>query len=445
MKYKILLVEDDMSSRSSLERFLFREGYEVVSCADGEEALSFLRSSRFDLVVSDIRMPTMNGMELFKAIQSLGMKIPMILMTAHAQVDDAVYALKKGAVDFLIKPFKRKDLLSAIQKTVVSVSFSREEFNFEEYIAESVVMKNLLQKGIKVAPTNAHVLIHGESGTGKEFLSHFIHKNSTRSAGPFISINCSSIPENLIESELFGYVKGAFTGAEKTREGLFQVADGGTLFLDEVGDMPLNVQVKLLRAIQEGEVRKVGSTEIEKVDVRIVSATHQNLSERVSQNLFRRDLMYRLEVVQLNVPPLRDRKEDLPALIQFFIEKHCKKHQKEITKIDSEVLIAFAHYSWPGNIRELSNVIERGVILSDQTIDLSSLPYEIQGALDNESLRSKVEIPLGTPLKEVEELLIQKTLEMTDGDKEVTARLLGINSRTIYRRLEKQKELSSKN
>jgi two-component system response regulator HydG len=460
---KILLVDDDPQSLASTQRILELAGMEVTTAIDGQYALECVRPSpersspAFDLVVTDVRMPRLGGLEFLRALSLCGEKMPVILMTAFGRVEDAVWAMKLGAVDFLTKPFKRQTLLSAIEVALKRVrprlSPATESVGgapaLNDLIGRSAPMVQLREMIARVAPTKASVLLSGESGTGKELVSKCIHQQSpSRTGAKFIALNCAAVPENLIESELFGFERGAFTGAVGAKEGLFEAANGGTLLLDEIGDMPLSLQAKLLRTLQESEVRRLGATVSKKIDVRVIAASHRNLKERVKEGLFREDLLYRLEVVEIRVPPLRERLEDLPELSDFFLKSANKRHGKDVKVISDEALHVFHAHSWPGNIRELSNVIERAVVFSQaDRITVSELPSHLlliaqrRGTSEPMSLNNaSISVPLGTSLEDVEELLIRKTLEATSGDKNMTAKLLGINSRTIYRKLDKRNE-----
>jgi two-component system response regulator HydG len=460
---KILLVDDDPQSLASTRKILELAGMDVVTAVDGQYALECVRPTpdrpgpAFDLVVTDVRMPRLGGLEFLRALSLCGERMPVILMTAFGRVEDAVWAMKLGAVDFLTKPFKRQTLISAIEvalkrarpRSPSLAEFSAGASTVNQLIGRSSPMCKLREMIARVAPTKASVLLSGESGTGKELVAKCIHHQSpSRAHSKFIALNCAAVPENLIESELFGFERGAFTGAMGAKEGLFEAANGGTLLLDEIGDMPLSLQAKLLRTLQESEVRRLGATVSKKIDVRVIAASHRNLKERVKEGLFREDLLYRLEVVEIRVPPLRERLEDLPELSYFFLQNANTRHGKDVKMISDEALHIFHSHSWPGNIRELSNVIERAVVFAQaDQITLSELPSHLlliarsTGTLDPMSLaHSSISVPLGTSLEDVEELLIRKTLEATSGDKNMTAKLLGINSRTIYRKLDKRNE-----
>jgi two-component system response regulator HydG len=444
MSVRILLVDDDPSALDSTRKILELSKFEVVTAGDGQAALDLLRptlgtqpAAHFDLVLSDVRMPRLGGLEFLRAVSLCGDQVPVILMTAFGRVEDAVWAMKLGAVDFLTKPFKRQALLSAIDGALKRRS-NRSTQKDRNLLGQSPSIRSIREMIKQVAPTAATVLLTGESGTGKEMVARAIHEQSTRSKSPMIALNCAAVPENLIESELFGFDKGAFTGANASKSGLFEAASGGTLLLDEIGDMPFHLQAKLLRVLQEGEVRRVGSTMSRKVDVRLIAATHQNLHERIATNQFRQDLLYRLAVVQIQVPALRERLEDLPDLALAVLSQAAERHSKSVTGISSEAMDLLLAHAWPGNVRELSNVIERAAIFAQSDVlQVSDLPEHLASnvPMNTHTSSSSISVPLGTSLKDVEDLLIRKTLEATSGDKNMTAKLLGINSRTIYRKL----------
>jgi two-component system response regulator HydG len=464
---KILLVDDDSQALESTRKILEFSQFEVVTASDGQSALECVRpspgkpSAGFDLVITDVRMPRLGGLEFLRALSLCGETMPVILMTAYGRVEDAVWAMKLGAVDFLTKPFKRQTLISSIEAALKRSRAKNSDPNLKQgtssssqagqasfrIIGQSSAVQALTELIQKVAPTSVTVLLTGESGTGKELVARCIHEQSTRAKGQFIALNCAAVPEQLIESELFGFEKGAFTGASTAKEGLFESAHGGTLLLDEIGDMPLPLQAKLLRVLQEGEVRRVGATVSKRVDVRVIAATHKNLKECVKEGKFRQDLLYRLEVVEVQVPPLRMRSEDIPDLAYHFLKIANSRHQKSIIGVSEAAIEILWAYSWPGNVRELSNVIERAVVFATGAeITPAELPsHLVSGALTvkpdlKASSSSTIAVPIGTSLKDVEELLIRKTLEATAGDKNMTAKLLGINSRTIYRKLDKRND-----
>lgn len=454
---KILLVDDDPQALESTRKILEFAGYEVLTASDGQNALEIVRpspgreGSQFDLVVTDVRMPRLGGLEFLRALSLCGESMPVILMTAFGRIEDAVWAMKLGAVDFLTKPFKRQTLLTSVElalkraraRGTESPSFASEQVSSDPILGHSVAIRGLKDLLHRVAPTHANILLTGESGTGKELVARRLHQLSPRAEKQFIALNCAAVPEQLMESELFGFEKGAFTGATGAKEGLFEAAHQGTLLLDEIGDMPLPLQSKLLRVLQENEVRRIGSTQTKKIDVRVVAATHKDLKQEVAAGRFRQDLLYRLEVVGIHVPPLKDRLEDLPELTIHFLKQACQRHGKGSMSIGGEIFEVLAQHTWPGNVRELANVVERAVVLArtdsitldELPVHLVSNPAVLQGA-HAAGGPSTISVPLGTSLKDVEELLIRKTLEATAGDKNMTAKLLGINSRTIYRKLE---------
>lgn len=434
-KPRILLVDDDAFSLQSTQKILELEGWVVETALDGQFALERIQNSELspiDLVITDVRMPRMTGLEFLKALYAAHKSIPVILMTAFGSIDEAVLAMKFGAIDFLTKPFKRQVLLSAVKRVLSGLQTNMAPAHF--FIGRSPASQNLLEMIKRVAPTTATVLISGESGTGKEKVARAIHESSPRREKPFVAINCAALPDHLLESELFGYEKGAFTGATQSKMGLFESASGGTLLLDEIGDMPLLLQVKILRVLQEGEVRRLGSSVTKKTDVRLIAASHRDLKKRVAEGLFREDLLFRLSVVGIHCAPLRERTEDLADLVSFCVNEVNQRHQKSVTSVSADVMQLFMTYSWPGNIRELQNVIERAVIFAGSpTLQIQDLPQHLLSM--PKTYASQITIPVGVPLKDVEELVIRKTLEMTQGDKSVTAKLLGIHERTIYRKI----------
>jgi DNA-binding NtrC family response regulator len=447
MRLRILLVDDDADSLQSTRRILDFADHEVVAVSSAEAALVELRRSRPDLIVTDVRMPGMSGFEFIESYQKLGFSIPFIVMTAFGEVKDAVWAMKTGAVDFLLKPFRRQALLDAIDQMRPRIQARRGpvgKAQAADLVGSSRAMMELRMLIDQVARTDASVLILGESGSGKEQVARKIHESSPVHAGPFIAVNCAAIPENLMESELFGFERGAFSGAVQSKAGLIESAHGGTLLLDEVGDLPVSLQPKLLRFLEEQTIRRLGSNTEKKVQVRVIAATHRNLSQWAREGRFRQDLFYRLDVMTLQVPPLRDRASDIPELGAHFLEKFSSLHQKELHDFDADVMDSLCRHSWPGNIRELSNVIERAVVLSQgSTIEFQDLPGHLrESEVVTPVDRDQLTIPLGMSLKEVEDLMIRKALEASDGDRARAARMLGVNERTIYRRISKSKEES---
>lgn len=446
----ILLVDDDPQALDSAKRILEREGHHVRTAEDGVAALEWAKENPLDLILSDVRMPRMTGLEFVRALRALHSQVPVVLMTAFGKVEEAVAAMKWGAVDFLTKPFRRQTLLDAVD-TALSTRriFPNVALEVEELIGQSAAMRRVREWIAKVGPSLASVLIQGESGTGKERVARALHAASARKLGPLIAINCAALPENLMEAELFGWEKGAFTGASSAREGLIEASRDGTLFLDEIGDMPLSLQAKLLRVLQDGDVRRLGATQSHRVQIRLITATHRDLKLAVAEGRFREDLLYRLEVIRLDLPPLRERVEDIPDLAYSFLRQAQTREPGGVLTvqgIDDSALEALLAHPWPGNVRELWNVIERAVVLADGSMILREhLPESFQ-ALGVSGQRAadlrgpSIEIPVGTSLKEAEDRLIARTLEATGGDKSLTAQILGVNSRTIYRWLDSHKD-----
>jgi two-component system response regulator HydG len=445
----LLIADDDPGLRESLERTLTREGYRVILASDGNAALERLQAGGVDLVLTDLKMPGLSGIELLRAVKAIAADVDVILLTAFGTVEEAVRAMKEGAYDFLTKPFQRAQLLRLIRLALERRELIQQnralQQRLDDLLAQGAVigsspafrrMMTLLEQ---VAGSSATVLIQGESGTGKELVARTIHARSARSRGPFIAVNCAALPEALLESELFGYEKGAFTGAEGRKEGRFKLADGGTLFLDEVSDLSAMTQPKILRVLQEGEFDPLGGTKTLHVDVRIVAATNQELAQMVRERRFREDLYYRLNVITLGVPPLRERREDIRVLAQHFLRVYAAKNNRRLEGFTDDAIRRLEAHAWPGNVRELENVIERGVVLArGELVDVTDLPPEIAGATPLPE--GVLSVRIGTPLAEVEARLLEETLRATKGNKTLTAKLLGIDPRTVSRKLERQDE-----
>ena len=442
----ILLVDDDESFCKVLEYNLKEIGYQVIPSHSGEEALDVFREKEVDLVLTDIQMPGMSGLELLYEMKRLNPEMLVIIITAFGSVDTAVDAMKNGAFDYITKPFNRDELHLTIEKAFQMMRLSNENlrlhqqlverFSFSNIIGGSKKMQELFEMTGRVSQTDSTVLISGESGTGKELIARAIHFNSKRRDKNFVAVNCSSIPETLLESELFGYIKGAFTDAVKDKEGKFEFADGGTLFLDEVRDLPIELQPKLLRVLQEKEIDKIGGSRPVKIDVRIIAATNRSLEDAVKSGEFREDLYYRLSVVPLTVPPLRERKDDIPLLVQHFLHKFNAGH----CKIDAEVMAAFKMFHWPGNIRELENVIERALVLGQDKgrITLQDIPENIGRKDISQVERLLIDIPdEGIQLEEVEKGLILYALKIKNHNQTQAANFLGITRQTLIYRMEK--------
>ena len=445
----LLIADDDPGLRESLERTLTREGYHVVLASDGNAALERLRGGGIDLVLTDLKMPGLTGIEVLRAAKAIAPDVDVILLTAFGTVEEAVRAMKDGAYDFLTKPFQRAQVLRLIRQALERRELIQQNRELQQRldvllqqgiaIGASPAFRRMMTLVDQVADSSATVLIQGESGTGKELVAKTIHARSARTKGPFVAVNCAALPETLLESELFGYEKGAFTGAAGRKEGRFELADGGTLFLDEVADLSAVTQPKILRVLQEGEFERLGGTRTLRVDVRIVAATNQDLAQMVRDRRFREDLYYRLNVITLNVPPLRERREDVRVLAQHFLRVYAAKNNRRLDGFTDEAIRRLEAYAWPGNVRELENVIERGVVLArGAQMDLADLPEEIAGATPLPE--GVLSVRIGTPLAEVEQRLLEETLRVTRGNKTLTARLLGIDPRTVSRKLERQDE-----
>ncbi|OGL13030.1 MAG: Fis family transcriptional regulator [Candidatus Rokubacteria bacterium RIFCSPLOWO2_02_FULL_72_37] len=445
----LLVADDDPGLRESLERTLTREGFHVVLASDGNAALERLRGGGIDLVLTDLKMPGLTGIEVLRAAKAIAPDVDVILLTAFGTVEEAVRAMKAGAYDFLTKPFQRPQVLRLIRQALERRDLIQQNRELQQRldvllqqgiaIGSSPAFRRMMMLVDQVADSSATVLIQGESGTGKELVAKTIHARSARTKGPFVAVNCAALPEALLESELFGYEKGAFTGAAGRKEGRFELADGGTLFLDEVADLSPVTQPKILRVLQEGEFERLGGTRTIRVDVRVVAATNQDLAQMVREKRFREDLYYRLNVITINVPPLRERREDIHVLAQHFLRMYAAKNNRKLEGFTDEALRRLEAYAWPGNVRELENVIERGVVLARSAqMDVADLPPEIAGATPLPE--GVLSVRIGTPLAEVEQRLLEETLRVTKGNKTLTARLLGIDPRTVSRKLERQDE-----
>ena len=445
----ILIVDDEEAQRLALKSFLGRREYKVFLAANGDEALKIVRNETIDIVMTDFRMPGMSGLELLRAIKDVQPGIDVILMTAYGSVDDAVDIMKAGAYDYLTKPVDL-DELESLLKRVKGKRLLEEEnrqlreqlsekFRFERIISQSGEMEAVLNIAGRVAKSKAHVLILGESGTGKELLAQAIHYASPRREKPFVTVNVAALAENIIESELFGHEKGAFTGAIHQRRGRFEEANGGTLFVDEVGDIPLSVQVKLLRAIQFGQIQRVGGSETIDVDVRIISATHRDLEAMIRDGQFREDLYYRLNVVAIVAPPLRKRRVDIPLLADHFIKRFARENEKEVTGIEREALDRLMKYDFPGNVRELENMMEHAVVMTrNSLIGREDLPAHLPSGR-HEALYDPADLSAGHAQKmnAFENAMIEEALKQSGGNKSAAARLLGITERHLRSRLEK--------
>ena len=440
-KARILVVDDEAPMRESLKDWLMEEGYEVGLASSGQEAIAVVGEKSWDVILLDLKMPGMDGLETLQRLKGkeVNTEAEILMMTAYATVDTAVQAMKEGAFDYLVKPFSPDEIEMQIKKIVTHRELVLENIllrqkledrsEYDEIVGKSDAMQKIYDLISQVAPTDSTVLITGESGTGKELIAQAIHGNSQRCYMPFVAVSCGALPDSLLESELFGYEKGAFTGADYTKKGRFELADKGTLFLDEIGDISLKTQVDLLRVLQQKEFRRLGGQEEMKVDVRILAATNQDLKKAISENRFREDLFYRLNVISIHVPPLRERKEDIPLLAKAFIRRYCLELNKEPVQISSPALQLLIDYDWPGNVRELENVIERALVIGrGLEIATDDLPFS-RKELGTEAFPQS--------LKLMEKMHIKKILEEMGWNITKAARVLEIDRQTLYNKIEK--------
>lgn len=440
----ILIVEDEAKMRRLLELQLGEEGFVARTAADAETGLQNLNKDTFDLVVTDFKLPGMSGLDFLLAVKRVNAELPVIIMTAFGTVESAVEAMKNGASDFVLKPFSLAELVLVIRKELDARKLREENRNLREALGQRYQYANIVARGEKmqavlalverVAPTNTTVLLGGESGVGKDLIARAIHEHSHRASGPFIKINSTAIPETLLESELFGYEKGAFSGAASSKPGKFELADKGTLFLDEIGDVPAAIQVKLLRVLQEREFERLGGTKTLKVDVRLIAATNRDLRAALEEGTFREDLYYRLNVVPIDIPPLRDHGEDVPALAEFFLQKFARESGKPAHTITPTALKLLMDYHWPGNVRELQNVVERAVTLSTGS-QISEADIHLDSVSRRAPSESSPVIPAGMTLDRWEEEIIREALKQANGNKSQAARALGLSRNALRYRL----------
>ena len=448
-KFRILIADDEQVQREMLEGFLVKQGYGVGTAADGSQALEKFKAGAFDLVLTDYRMPGMDGFHLLKELKRLNPEVMVVVLTAFGTVGTAVAAMKEGAFDYLNKPIDLDELLLLIQRVEKEVGLSREnrelreqlreKFKVDFIISASRRMEEALNLVKRVAPSPATVLILGESGTGKELIARAIHYSSPRADKPLVKVNCAALPENLLESELFGHEKGAFTGAVGRRIGRFEQADQGTVFLDEIGDLSPSLQSKLLRVLQEREFERVGSSQTLKADVRVIAATNRNLEEAIRKGTFREDLYYRLNVVTLSLPPLRERKEDIPPLIEHFLKKYSRENQKPVVSLSKEAKDLLMNYHYPGNIRELENIMERAVVLSrGDSITTQEMPLNLRESKVEDLMKEAAGgRSLRETLEEIERLRITQALEKSHGVQTKAAEELGISERVLRYKMKK--------
>jgi len=444
LKGNILVIDDEKNIREGLKKTLELEGHSVETASNGEEGFDLIKLNDFDVVIADIRMPVIGGIKLIEMVNSIKPYLKIIILTGHGSVETAVEAMKKGAYDFFTKPVDIDKLLLTIERALKekniileNVELKKkldEKYGLENIIGNSSSLKSVMDIVKQVAPTKATVLIEGESGTGKELIANAIHKLSDRANQTLIKVHCAALNENLLESELFGHEKGAFTGALTMKKGRFELADGGTLFLDEIGEISPLIQVKLLRVLQEKEFERVGGTKTIKVDVRVITATNRDLWQEVQKKNFREDLYYRLKVVSIKIPPLRERKEDIPLLVNAFIKEFCRVNNKPRISISPKAMAILESYSWPGNVRELRNLVEGLVVLSrGNEITEKDLPPHIRNEIIEKDF---IKINLGLPLSEVEKIYILATLKLVKNNKSKAAKILNIGRKTLHRKLD---------
>ena len=447
MPAKILVIDDEDSMCNFMEIMLAKEGYQVNSVNSGPEGIILLKQKNYDLVIADLNMPEMTGIEVLKEVKSFKKEQNLIMMTAYASVDTAIEAMKQGATDYITKPFKVDEIKIIIEKAINRKRLESEndslkkrlqnDNSFDHFVGVSDVIADLKRVARRIASSDSTVLIRGESGVGKDLIAKAIHHHSPRCGGPFVTINCAALPENLLESELFGYKKGGFTGAIKDKDGLFKVADGGTFFLDEVGNTTLAIQVKLLRVLEDKKITPVGDTKPVDVDVRLIAATNSDLEADVRAGRFRADLFYRLNVIPIDIPPLRERQDDIKLLVEHFVAKYCAKVKTPLKKISTEALGLLVSYTWPGNVRELENTIERAILLNrTDVLEVSDLPEKLSHPQPEAPVVREAE-PATPTLESIEKAYIHYVMSQTRGKKSEAARILGIDASTLYRKIDR--------
>ena len=455
---RVLVIDDNETMRSGMALVLERMGHDVTAASGGVEGLRHMKARPFDLVITDYKMEAMDGLEVLDAVRRDYAETDVVVITAYGTIDVAVEAMRKGAADFVVKAdalydvlrlrvekvLKHRELRQSRDRLDEENQYLREEigvrFNFGEMVGRSKPMKMVYEMVEKVAKTDSAVLVYGESGTGKELVARAIHRRSARREGPFVKVNCGSLPRELVQSELFGHEKGAFTGAIRKKKGKFELAEGGTIFLDEIGDLPLEAQVNILRVLQTKEYDRLGGEETIHADVRVIAATHRVLREMVVEGAFREDLFYRLEVIPICLVPLRDRKVDIPDLVEHFLHKKCEEMNRPLKRLTDRAMAAMASYTWPGNVRELENVVERTLVLTDGNIvDVNDLPLDVEASraeVSAEELEDSA-IPLTRRLEDLERQLIEQALEQAGGVKTKAAEMLGIKTSAFYYKLDK--------
>jgi two-component system NtrC family response regulator len=446
--YSILIVDDEDAQRSILKGYLEKKGYKIFSASSGTDGVKAVQNNLIDIVLSDFKMPDKTGLEVLEEVKKINPEISFVILTAYGTIEDAVKAMRLGAFDYISKPVDLDELDLMIDRIIEHNNLKseiqilknqlKEKFKIDSFISHSAKMEEVLSIAARAADSKATILISGESGTGKEVLAKSIHYVSPRKEKPFIAVNIPALPETLLESELFGHEKGAFTGADKAKKGRFELADGGTIFLDEIGDIPINLQVKLLRVLQEHQIERVGSAENINIDVRIIAATHQNLEEKIKDGSFREDLYYRLNIVSLLIPPLRERKEDILPLIEYFTEKYSKENERIKLTLSKEAVDSLIKYKYPGNVRELENIIERAVVLCrSETITLNDLPNVVKGFKVEEEIPQKESGSLIEQVEELEKKLIFDALSSANGNQSQAGRILGLTERNLRYKMQK--------
>ena len=446
--YSILIVDDEDAQRSVLKGYLEKKGYKIFSASSGTDGIKAVQNNLIDIVLSDFKMPDKTGIEVLEEVKKINPEISFVILTAYGTIENAVKAIRLGAFDYISKPVDLDELDLMIERIIENKNLKseiqllrsqlKEKFKIDSFISHSPRMEEVLSLASRAADSKATVLINGESGTGKEVLAKSIHYISSRKDKPFIAVNIPALPETLLESELFGHEKGAFTGAEKSKKGRFELAESGTIFLDEIGDIPINLQVKLLRVLQEHQIERLGSTESINIDVRIIAASHQNIEQKIKEGTFREDLYYRLNIVSLNIPPLRERKEDILPLIDYFIDKYAKENKREKLDLSKEAVDSLIKFNFPGNVRELENIIERAVVLCrNKVITLDDLPNVVKGFKVENELLSKESGTLIEVVEELEKKLIYDALSNANGNQSLAGRMLGLTERNLRYKMQK--------
>jgi two-component system NtrC family response regulator len=446
--YSILIVDDEEAQRNILKGYLEKKGYKIYSASSGSEGIKAVQNYMIDIVLSDYKMPDKTGLEVLEQVKKINPEISFVILTAYGTIENAVKAMRLGAFDYISKPVDLDELDLLLEKIIENKNLKseilflknqlKEKFKIDSFISHSPQMEEVLSVASRAADSKATVLITGESGTGKEVLAKSIHYVSPRKDKPFIAVNIPALPETLLESELFGHEKGAFTGADKSKKGRFELADTGTIFLDEIGDIPLNLQVKLLRVLQEHQIERLGSIENINIDVRIIAATHQNLEQKIKDGTFREDLYYRLNIVSLHIPPLRERKEDIIPLVDYFVEKYSKENGKEKLTLSKEAVDLLLKYNFPGNVRELENVIERAVVLCrGEAITVNDLPNVVKGFKAEKEIPAQEEGTLIDQVEALEKKLIFDALSKSNGNQSLAGRILGLTERNLRYKMQK--------